>query len=69
MRKYQVVANCKPMKSEEYWEARPFLPNLNVYEPDDSPVYTGLVDMHERPIYAIPDKPLIGFTYHKSSSD
>jgi len=61
VRKYKVIAKGIKPKSYDYWEDVPFLPALSVYETDETPVYTGLVDQAENPIYSIPDKRPIGF--------
>lgn len=68
MRKYKVIPKSFAPKAD-YWEDRPFLPNIVTYEPDDTPVFTGLLDHMENPIYRFPDKRLIGFTNCLGRSD
>lgn len=45
----------------EYDDDVPLLPSLTVYEADNSPVDTGLVDHHGDPIMAVYDRSPIGF--------
>ena len=69
MRKYKVIPKAFAPKANEYWEDRPFLPGLAVYETEETPVFTGLLDHMENPIYSIPDKHPIGFTNRLSCSE
>lgn len=59
MRKYKVIAR---IKSKDMYDDDPLLPSLTVYDSDDSPIDTGLVDHGGNPIYSYTERQPIGFT-------
>lgn len=59
MRRRYVTRAVRP-RAYEYEDA-PLLPNLTVYEQDDGPIDTGLVDHHGHTIMAVLDRESIGF--------
>lgn len=47
--------------ASDYWDDVPMLPTLTVYEPDDRPRPTVLVDHHGNDLVAIEEREPIGF--------
>ncbi len=66
MRKYQVIA--RPVKANyiSYGEDYQFVPHLNVFEQSEEPIFTGILDHLERPIYSIPEREPLGFITYKA---
>lgn len=56
MRRYTV----RP-RSHDWWDDEPMLPHLTVYEPDDRPRPTGLLDHHGNELMAVDEREPIGF--------
>ena len=70
MRKYKIMSRTnKPITNDIWYEDTPFLPALNVYESDDTPRDTGLVDVRGCSIYSYQDREPIGFTNRLVSYD
>lgn len=51
--------------SREWWDDEPMLPHLTVYEPDDRPRETGLLDQHGNELVSVPERRPIGFVWLK----
>lgn len=54
---------------DEWWDKGPLLPCLTVFEEDDTPRDTGLVDHLGRSIHAFNERGPIGFTNRLDTSD
>lgn len=59
MRRY-IIRSVRPRAWADD-DAFPLLPHLTVYEPDNSPTDTGLVDHHGHAIMAVHEMEPIGF--------
>lgn len=66
MRKYKVITR---IKSKDMWEDDPLLPSLTVYDSDDTPIDTGLVDHRGGAIYSYEERQPIGFTIRLAARD
>lgn len=66
MRKYKIVSKTRAIS---IWDDDPMLPSLSVYESEDTPRDTGLVDARGCPIYSFVEKEPIGFTRYSALRD
>lgn len=63
MRKYKVITRLNTkITSKDMYDDDPLLPSLTVYDLDNSPVDTGLVDSKGDPIFSYMERSPIGFT-------
>ncbi len=70
MRKYKIVpAKSKITMDEDWWDRGPLLPSLTVYEDDETPRDTGLVDQRGCSIYSFTEKAPMGFTNRLGTND
>lgn len=69
MRSYKIMPPKMGLIKAEWYDEVPFLPSLSVYEYEDTPRDTGLVDERGCSIYSFPEKRYIGFTRSIPSYD
>lgn len=69
MRKYKVITKAIKAKQDWMYDDDPLLPGLTVFELDNSPVDTGLVDQRGEPIFAYVERNPIGFTNRLAALD